>query len=243
MTALIIPAYAQEGIVTLPPGEPIISPEELAALMQANDDVVFDNGVGTISTASGGIISPPFTHAEDFVLDEDTFITDFHFAVDTRQPDNLVIEYFILSDAGNLPGDLITSGTLQIVQVDEITPFVHMVWTDFEEPIFIKGGVPHWIALHSSDGSAISWMLSNSIEMGFGRVFETTGDLMNWSGPFAEHLWFQLTGHPPDVVGGELLPIDSTALLLAGAQTFSWMIPVVLSVLGIGLFVVSRKSE
>jgi len=45
------------------------------------------------------------------------------------------------------------------------------------------------------------------------------------------------------VVGGELLPIDNTALLLAGAQTFSWMIPVVLSVIGIGLFVVSRKSE
>ena len=45
------------------------------------------------------------------------------------------------------------------------------------------------------------------------------------------------------VVGGESLQIDSTALVLAGAQTFSWMIPVVLSVLGIGLFVVSRKSE
>jgi len=44
-------------------------------------------------------------------------------------------------------------------------------------------------------------------------------------------------------VGGNIVPIDSTALLLAGAQTFSWMIPVVLSVLGIGLFVVSRKSE
>jgi len=44
-------------------------------------------------------------------------------------------------------------------------------------------------------------------------------------------------------VGGELLPIESTSLLLAGAQSFSWMIPVVLSVLGIGLFVVSRKSE
>ncbi len=44
------------------------------------------------------------------------------------------------------------------------------------------------------------------------------------------------------VIGGELLPIDTTALLLAGTQTFSWMIPVVLSVLGIGLFVVSRKS-
>jgi len=44
-------------------------------------------------------------------------------------------------------------------------------------------------------------------------------------------------------VGGELLPIDSTALILAGAQSFSWMIPVLLSGIGIGLFVVSRKSE
>ena len=44
-------------------------------------------------------------------------------------------------------------------------------------------------------------------------------------------------------VGGELIPIESTALLLAGVQTFSWMIPVVLSVLGIGLFAVSRKKE
>ncbi len=45
------------------------------------------------------------------------------------------------------------------------------------------------------------------------------------------------------VVGGELIPIETTSLLLAGAQSFSWMIPVILSVLGIGLFVVSRKSE
>jgi len=44
-------------------------------------------------------------------------------------------------------------------------------------------------------------------------------------------------------VGGELIPIETTSLILAGAQTFSWMIPIVLSVLGIGLFVVSRKSE
>ena len=62
------------------------------------------------------------------------------------------------------------------------------------------------------------------------------------------------TGQPDDVcidnlifddeptVGGLSLPIDSTALVLAGAQSFSWMIPVVLSVLGIGMFVVTRKS-
>jgi len=44
-------------------------------------------------------------------------------------------------------------------------------------------------------------------------------------------------------VGGEIIPIETTTLLLAGIQSFSWMIPVTLSVLGIGLFVVSRKSE
>ena len=46
-----------------------------------------------------------------------------------------------------------------------------------------------------------------------------------------------------EVIGGSLLPLNTTVLLLAGAQSFSWMIPVFLSVLGIGLFVVSRKSE
>jgi len=44
-------------------------------------------------------------------------------------------------------------------------------------------------------------------------------------------------------VGGEIIPIETTTLLLAGIQSFSWMIPVTLSVLGIGLFVASRKSE
>ena len=45
------------------------------------------------------------------------------------------------------------------------------------------------------------------------------------------------------VVGGEIIPIESTSLILAGAQSFSWMIPVILSGIGIGLFAVSRKSE
>jgi len=48
---------------------------------------------------------------------------------------------------------------------------------------------------------------------------------------------------PTTPVGGELIPIETTSLLLAGAQSFSWMIPVILSGIGIGLFVVTRKSE
>jgi len=41
-------------------------------------------------------------------------------------------------------------------------------------------------------------------------------------------------------VGGEIIPIDTTALLLAGAQSFSWMIPVIVSAIGIGI-VIARK--
>jgi len=54
---------------------------------------------------------------------------------------------------------------------------------------------------------------------------------------------FQYNVINPVGIGGKVIPIDTTALLLAGVQSFSWMIPVVLSVLGIGLFVVSRKNE
>jgi len=44
-------------------------------------------------------------------------------------------------------------------------------------------------------------------------------------------------------VGGKLLPLDQTALLLAGVQSVSmWMIPVVVAGIGIGVFVIKRKK-
>ena len=47
-----------------------------------------------------------------------------------------------------------------------------------------------------------------------------------------------------DPVGGELLPINTTALLLAGVQSISmWMIPVVISGAGIGVFVIMRNRK
>jgi len=43
-------------------------------------------------------------------------------------------------------------------------------------------------------------------------------------------------------VGGEYFALDTIALLLAGVQTnFAWMIPVVLSAVGISLVLVRRK--
>jgi hypothetical protein len=47
---------------------------------------------------------------------------------------------------------------------------------------------------------------------------------------------------PVEIIGGEIIPIETISLLLAGSQSYSWMIPVILSGIGIGLFVF-RKSE
>ena len=45
-----------------------------------------------------------------------------------------------------------------------------------------------------------------------------------------------------NVVGGTLIPIESTSLLLAGLQTSAiWLAPVVISAAGIGIVLVRRK--
>jgi len=47
----------------------------------------------------------------------------------------------------------------------------------------------------------------------------------------------------PLAVGGSMVPIDTTALLLAGVQSISmWMIPVVIAGVGIGIFVIIRRK-
>jgi hypothetical protein len=44
-------------------------------------------------------------------------------------------------------------------------------------------------------------------------------------------------------VGGEIIPINTTALLLAGVQSVSmWMIPVVIAGAGIGVFVIKKRN-
>jgi len=61
--------------------------------------------------------------------------------------------------------------------------------------------------------------------------------------PATDDYFFRTYEGPSVAVGSISIPIDTTSLLLADTQSFSWMIPVVLSVLGIGLFVASRKSK
>jgi len=215
------------------------------------DDIIFDNG-GVSPTTDGGqtINTPtgtPFTAAEDFILDGDFFVTDIHFVVngDPANFDILSFQYFILSDSGGSPGNILASGNAMDLEVEPVTgTLVANVWFNLEEPFEAEEGVTYWIGIHETNvvGSGIGWTFGTTGQ-GEGSHGSAVLPPTTWVGT-VNNLWFLLSGHPPDeVVGGELLSIDSTALILTGAQTFSWMIPVVLSVLGIGLFVVSRKSE
>jgi hypothetical protein len=52
----------------------------------------------------------------------------------------------------------------------------------------------------------------------------------------------QIKADKPEIVGGHGGPIDKTALLVTGAQVnASWMIPLLISAVGIGVFVFTRK--
>ncbi len=77
----------------------------------------------------------------------------------------------------------------------------------------------------------------------FGCIFQNSGTINPLEKVDDRGGTFETIASPCGPVGGDFLQVDNTALLLAGAQSFSWMIPLVLSGIGIGLFVVSRKSK
>ena len=46
------------------------------------------------------------------------------------------------------------------------------------------------------------------------------------------------------VIGGEIIPIDTTSLLLAGVQTnLAWIIPIALSAVGVGIYLTKSRMK
>jgi len=91
------------------------------------------------------------------------------------------------------------------------------------------------------------------------ETFEPRSNVVNDLGIWTIHLWsgnggsgeilasttFTVIDGSGGIVpiGGTDIPIDRTALLLAGAQSISmWMIPVILAGIGIGVFVIKRRN-
>jgi len=230
-----IPAFAEPQI-TQSDSTPLTSSQ--VAEIQTAHNIVFDNG-GAPDASSGFTLVNTQSMAEDFIIDTDTFVTDFHF-VSIGNPTNIV--HTIYADAGGFPGAVLASGSPQNQVTSQIVGTgLWEVWFDLEGPFFAEAGVKYWFGLHTTNSNNDvdgAWVFSTSGGFGSGTATSTLPPTTwNISGLDS---WFLLSGNSP-VVGGELLPIDTTALLLAGAQmNAAWMIPVIVSAIGIGI-VIARK--
>jgi len=229
------------------------------ALGGANpDDIVFENGEPDQSSGWNMDLAVPL---DDFVLDKETMITDVHFVMVDSVPNPTGFPgpfgYFLFKDKGDMPDELITSGIvepekIEMEQIDDgqLGPR-WLVWFDLVEPVQLKANVKYWLGLHAGEednfnSQGLGWE-SPVTDFGRGVWIAFDGDFGDLFDPTSDRgAWFQLTSKEPivpPVVGGEIIPIETTSLLLASTQSFSWMIPVILSGIGIGLFIVSRKSE
>ena len=123
-------------------------------------------------------------------------------------------------------------GTLQTVWID----YDGVTLEIFISPTNIKPAFP--ILTQVIDISTI--IGTNNAFVGFtagtGAAFGNH-DIINWT----YFDFFNPSPEPEQPVGGELIPVETTSLLLASAQSTTWLIPVVLSIVGIGLVLVRRK--
>jgi len=192
------------------------------------DDDIFDTGI--IGSTTGVILAPPS-------------------AVDSVDADDGVIDGNCTPDCRSLRN----SGESMAVTVTFTSPFtaVGIVMTDViqNSDVTVEAFGPGLVSL-GTHGPFVLGGVGVSGATAEDRFFGFTDP----NGILQIRITTSVNGIETDhvmagtmagavVIGGELLPIDSTALILANTQSFSWMIPVVLSVLGIGLFVVSRKSD
>jgi len=215
--------------------------DEVSEIFKASganpEDIIFDGGDHDLPSFAG---TTAFL-AEDFEVTEDAFLRDVHLVVLAKEGDVTGIEYKILDDNDGEPGNTIKSGTS--VNFEETVGGTNLreYWFDLEEEVKLDANTRYWIAIKSVEpGINFSWGTTSFVFGEPAKRENQPGVWIDFDPPI--RFSFKLTDSQ-EIVGGEFLPIDSTALILAGAQTFSWMIPVALSVLGIGLFVVSRKSE
>ena len=135
------------------------------------------------------------------------------------------LEGSALINSADLPG----VGNLDIVHVD------------FAAQIPLVPGNPYFLELQVNGPDAglgdILWSLKDS------DTYPGGTSICGQNPTPDNDFIFRTLSDSSQGIGGKIIPVESSSLLLAGAQSFSWMIPVLLSGIGIGLFVVSRKSE
>jgi len=236
------PAFAQELTVPSSSAEPNRPQTD-------ETDVIFDGGTSNFGTAFI-LDNPPFRFAEDFQLQEATTLRDVH--VDVFQVFDFDAEfaYTVYADAGGLPGAEIQSGNGVNEHREDIAGGLpgsdFRYWFDLDNPLPLGAGTTFWIELTVTNSPATFTIGWYSTDTAFGNTFaRSNDDGITWIHPTSlfNNLNIVLTGKD-DVVGGALLPIDSTALVLAGLQTSAiWMLPVLAGAAGAGAYYIKTRMN
>ena len=148
-----------------------------------------------------------------------------------------------ISDIENLNVDL--SSTVYSFGIDlaepETDPNINAPFIDSTFTVTIKNGGSFVDSFTVNPPNDVAAFLGIWTDVPFDRVEirETTGGVGNEF--FGEVFTNNIPNRP---VGGELLPIDNTALLLAGIQSSAiWMLPALAGIAGAGLYLVKTRMN
>jgi len=184
-------------------------------------EVIYDNGAP--NNFLGVQIGPTVIGADDFVLDNQSSITDVHFwIVDNPEIFDNQADYFFYSNNAGFPGAEIASGQGQNVQTTLVVlnecdsgllfTTCFEVSMDLESPVLLEGDTIYWVGLRmpsaTGDPSFLGLMYSDDNAGGFDLAQSTNG--INWGNTNRDTLPFRLTGIPTETPQADLLILKSS---------------------------------
>jgi len=193
-------------------------------------------------------ISDPGICAAPFELTDAATITDIHIWVEDDPGFDNIVRYIIYQDAAGEPGATIDEGIGIITMVNPVPAFPGSgscanegdcldVWMDTVSPIPVAAG-SYWVGI---DNGAGNWQVVG--EFRDGMIANSSDDGLSWTVISGAELFFLLTGLV-NQVAGELLPLDNSALMIAGLTSMTvWMIPTVIGLAGAGVYLVKFRKQ
>ncbi len=210
------------------------------------ENEIFDNGRGDPTQSGPRMADSAGFWADDFVLEQDTFLRDIHFdgrinQFNTGDLSTFQFDWAVFLDEGGLPGDLVASGEGKNEGQELIEEDFYRFWFDLDVPVYLEGDLTYWVSIGANpmESFDIDWIVKDP-EFG-NNLAQFTGSF--WEEGAPNDFNFILTGGEQKVAG-ELLPLDSTALFLAGIQSMTvWMVPTVLGLTGVGVYLVKFRKQ
>ena len=245
-----IPAFAVDYKVS-PVDGPSVTRDNLLTPAD-HDNMIFNGGGPNLVNAYEFTF---WVEADDFEFPEHMVLTDVHlWGCDLGTPWDGTIEWWVFEDNAGSPGAIVDQGNGVLAgrtltgEIIADTCDEYVMDFDLDHEVSLDGNVRYWLGLHMApDFTTVNgdyWELTDNA-FGADGMTSLGGTFDNWE-DFGVRFAFFLTGHPPGVVGGDLLPIDNTALLLAGLQSSSVWILSSLAVIGsvtFGILYIKTKRD